>query len=84
MNPNFEISEARTTIHVVTTGGTVDKSYNSSGSLINQKSIVISKLFQDIKTPHTTLTFHSLLEKDSLTLTDDDRQKIVDYISQIF
>lgn len=64
-------------IAVVTTGGTIEKSYMEfDGSLLNSGSIIETKLFEHLRTPHKTFTFHHILKKDSLAMTSDDRQLI--------
>lgn len=64
-------------IAVVTTGGTIEKSYlEFDGSLLNSGSIIETKLFEHLRTPHKTFSFHHILKKDSLAMTGDDRRLI--------
>lgn len=64
-------------IAVVTTGGTIEKSYlEYDGSLLNSGSIIETKLFEHLRTPHKTFVYHHILKKDSLAMTAADRQLI--------
>lgn len=64
-------------IAVVTTGGTIEKSYlEFDGSLLNSGSIIENKLFSRLRTPHKNFVFHHILTKDSLEMTSLDRELI--------
>lgn len=64
-------------IAVVTTGGTIEKSYlEFDGSLLNSGSIIENKLFSRLRTPHKNFIFHHILTKDSLDMTSLDRELI--------
>jgi L-asparaginase len=68
-------------IHVITTGGTIEKSYDESdGSLENRSSIIQSEIISKLRLPYTLLSFNSLLAKDSLLMTEEDRALICDQI----
>ena len=66
---------------VMTTGGTIEKSYNErEGALENRGSLVKEKILDKLRLPGTTLKVLSLFNKDSLHLTSDDRKFIVESI----
>lgn len=70
-------AQSQQQIAVVTTGGTIEKSYlEFDGSLLNSGSIIETKLFQHLRTPHKSFEFHHILKKDSLEMTDKDRAHI--------
>lgn len=59
---------------VLTTGGTIEKSYDEyDGSLENKESIIKHIILEKLRMPYTNLHVFSLLAKDSLNLTDYDR-----------
>jgi L-asparaginase len=62
---------------VITTGGTIEKSYDEyDGSLQNKDSIIKHIILEKLRMPYTKLHVHSLLAKDSLNMTDYDRALI--------
>lgn len=64
-------------IHVITTGGTIEKSYDEiDGSLENRSSIIQSDIIAKLRLPYAKLSLHNLMAKDSLLMTDDDRSLI--------
>ena len=65
-------------IAVLTTGGTIEKSYDEyTGELANHRSIVRRTLAR-LRLSGAEVSVHELMSKDSLDLTDDDRQTILD------
>ncbi len=66
-----------TKILVLTTGGTIEKSYDeSSGQLDNFENYLAEVLKTRLRLPYTQLRFQSLMNKDSLHMTEDDRSLI--------
>lgn len=62
---------------VITTGGTIEKSYDEyDGSLENKESIIKHLILEKLRMPYTRLHVHALLAKDSLNMTDYDRTLI--------
>lgn len=66
-------------VHIVTTGGTIDKIYFDALSDYQIGDPVIGDLLQKIGVGFD-FDVHSLMRKDSLELTDADRQLIVDTV----
>ena len=64
-------------VHIVTTGGTIDKIYFDALSDYKIGDPVIGELLEKIGVGFS-FDVHSLMRKDSLELTDNDRQLIVD------
>lgn len=59
------------------TGGTIDKSYDEKdGTLINRNSQLEQIIVKYLRYPHLSFEFVHLMSKDSLDLTDEDRDKI--------
>lgn len=75
-------------ILVLTTGGTIEKSYDeSSGQLDNFENYLSEVLKTRLRLPYTQLRYQSLMNKDSLHMTEDDRSLIfaalVDWSSKV-
>ncbi|MBL8764571.1 MAG: asparaginase [Phycisphaerae bacterium] len=65
-------------ITLITTGGTIEKTYNErTGSLENQRSIVRRMLLR-LRLEDTTVSIIELMSKDSLVMNDDDRRRVVE------
>ena len=64
-------------VFVITTGGTIEKIYDEeSGTLANRGS-VLQQMVGRLRLPYTTIQNYDLLCKDSLEMTDKDRQMIL-------
>jgi L-asparaginase len=64
-------------VTILTTGGTIEKSYNEfDGSLKNRQSLLKNRLLSKLRLPHTEVTLHEVMAKDSLLMTEEDRQII--------
>lgn len=64
-------------VRIIKTGGTIAKSYDEYDGSLRIDRPVIEKLLAELRLPDCTITTDSLLSKDSLDLTDDDRRLIV-------
>ena len=72
------------TIHIVSTGGTIEKIYDEkSGVLGNQKPVVHDVVLSKLRLPHSQLAFHNLMAKDSLEMGFEDRKKIFDFALEL-
>ncbi len=67
------------TLQVFTTGGTIDKVYFDANSEFQVGDSAISEIFREA---NVSVTYHveSLMRKDSLDITDADRQLIVEAV----
>lgn len=64
-------------IYVITTGGTIEKIYDEeSGTLANRGS-VLDEMLSRLRLPYSEIQSYDLLCKDSLQMTDRDRQMIL-------
>lgn len=64
-------------IELISTGGTIEKTYDErSGELVNHRSVV-ERMLRRLKLMDTEVHHRALLHKDSLHLTDEDRQLVV-------
>lgn len=63
---------------IVSTGGTIEKSYDEEeGTLKNRSSFLKEKILSKLRLPYTYLHVFSIINKDSLHLTDYDRAILV-------
>jgi len=69
-------------ITVITTGGTIEKTYDEyNGALSNQQSI-FSKIQATLRLPGIQINQHNVIFKDSLDMDDTDREIILDIARQ--
>lgn len=72
-------------IMVFSTGGTIEKSYSElEGALENRESIFKEKLLRRLRLPHTDVSLREIMAKDSLYMTDEDREMICRQIAGHF
>lgn len=65
------------TITLVTTGGTIEKTYDEQrGDLANRRSVV-RRMLAELRLENTEVNVLELMSKDSLDMTDSDRTRIV-------
>ncbi len=71
-------------VFIITTGGTIEKTYDEEeGSLANRKSIVEEEIIARLRLPYLKVETLCIFNKDSLHMTEQDRQKIYDSISAV-
>jgi L-asparaginase len=64
-------------VTILTTGGTIEKTYNErDGSLRNEKSI-LEEICGSLRLPDLTINHVPVMYKDSLDMTDADRDRIL-------
>jgi len=62
---------------ILTTGGTIDKTYNEfDGSLRNARSI-LETILGSLRLPDLFIRHRAVMSKDSLEMTDEDREVIL-------
>ncbi|MBY0398171.1 MAG: asparaginase [Thermoleophilia bacterium] len=67
---------------LITTGGTIEKTYDeASGTLENRVSIV-GRMLEALRLEQTTVGIVDLMAKDSLHMTDADRDRITQAVSR--
>jgi L-asparaginase len=70
-------------IYVVTTGGTIEKAYSeNSGSVANLNN-KIGRYLQSLRLPDSNVRVVPLLNKDSLEMTDPDRELILTKVREL-
>jgi L-asparaginase len=67
-------------ITLITTGGTIEKTYDEqSGELANRRSIV-RRMLSELRLEETEVRVVELLSKDSLQMTPEDRDRILEEV----
>lgn len=65
-------------VTLITTGGTIEKTYDErSGELSNRRTIV-GRMLRRLRLEDTRVSTLELMSKDSLHLTDADRERIIE------
>ncbi len=60
-------------IHLVTTGGTIEKIYSEQSGQVENQTAKIDHYLQSLRLPDTRVDVTALMNKDSLEMTEDDR-----------
>lgn len=72
-----EIEQAPQDVIIITTGGTIEKTYDEfDGSLENRGTSIKNRILSKLRLPYTNILVHPLLSKDSLYMDDTDRELI--------
>jgi L-asparaginase len=69
-----------TPIYIVTTGGTIEKTYSEQTGSVTNASSKIQRYLDLLRLPDCEMFVVPLLNKDSLEMTDSDRKLIVDTV----
>jgi L-asparaginase len=64
-------------IHIVTTGGTIEKVYSESSGRVENAVSKIDRYVQSLRLPDVKVEVASLMNKDSLEMTDADRELVL-------
>jgi L-asparaginase len=71
-------------IIVLTTGGTIEKTYDEiEGSLKNRETIIRHRIEDGLRLPYTSIEVKSVMAKDSLDMTQEDREQILKAIKDL-
>ncbi|TNF01179.1 MAG: asparaginase, partial [Deltaproteobacteria bacterium] len=73
----MNLDKEKQDVIVLTTGGTIDKSYDEfEGTLENRETMIKELILGKLRLPYTYLRVYSIMSKDSLYMTDYDRSLI--------
>ena len=67
-------------IHIVTTGGTIEKIYSEQSGQVENVVAKIDRYLQSLRLPDTRVEVTPLMNKDSLDMTPEDRDLIVSVV----
>ena len=65
------------TVLVITTGGTIEKTYDEESGTLSNRGSQLNVMIKRLRLPYTEIQHIDLLFKDSLDMTDKDRQMIL-------
>jgi L-asparaginase len=65
-------------ITLITTGGTIEKVYDSHTGQLENRGSIVRRMLRRLRLENTYIRIVELMSKDSLLMTDADRQKIID------
>lgn len=70
-------------IIIITTGGTIEKSYDENdGLLINRSTLIESRVLPHLRLPYSEIEIRPVLSKDSLYMDDRDRHQLTEMIAK--
>jgi len=64
-------------VTVLTTGGTIEKTYNERDGLLRNYHTILPKMLATLRLPDLEVTVEQVVFKDSLEMTEDDRECIL-------
>jgi len=67
-------------IAVITTGGTIAKTYDQRKAVLRNADPVVKRLVRSLRLEETKVSFKELMQKDSLDLSPHDRARIVETV----
>ncbi len=67
-------------ITLISTGGTIEKTYDEHAGTLTNRSSVVQEMLRILRLEDTQINTLQLMQKDSLDLTDADRQRILDAV----
>ena len=68
-------------IHLVTTGGTIEKVYSEQSGQVENLAAKIDRYLQVLRLPDAEIEVTPLMNKDSLEMTDEDRERVLSVVS---
>ncbi|MEZ6164428.1 MAG: asparaginase [Phycisphaerales bacterium] len=64
-------------ITLISTGGTIEKTYDEHAGTLSNRSSIVQEMLRLLRLEDTNINTLQLMQKDSLDLTDTDRQRIL-------
>jgi L-asparaginase len=69
-------------IYVIATGGTIEKVYSEQTGNVQNLDSKIDRYFRMLRLPDSEIQVTHLMNKDSLEMTDADRQRVLDVVRE--
>jgi L-asparaginase len=66
-----------TNIHLITTGGTIEKIYSEQTGQVENLTAKIDRYLQQLRLPDAQIDVMPLMNKDSLEMTEEDREIVL-------
>jgi L-asparaginase len=64
-------------IHLITTGGTIEKIYSEESGQVENLTAKIDRYLQQLRLPDAQIDVTPLMNKDSLEMTEEDRELVL-------
>jgi len=69
-------------IYIIATGGTIEKVYSEQTGNVENLNSKIDRYFRMLRLPDSEIQVTHLMNKDSLEMTDADRQRVLDTVRE--
>ena len=69
-------------IYLIATGGTIEKVYQEQTGTVQNVASKIDRYFRSLRLPDADIEVTHLMNKDSLEMTSDDRQRVLETVQQ--
>ena len=69
-------------IYVIATGGTIEKVYSEQTGSVENLDSKIDRYFRLLRLPDAEVRITHLMNKDSLEMTDDDRERVLETVRE--
>lgn len=79
---NPVVNGSRQRIYVITTGGTIEKVYSEQTGAVQNTGSKVDRYFRLLRLPDAGIQVIPLMNKDSLEMTDADRQRVLDAVRE--
>ncbi len=63
---------------ILTTGGTIEKTYNERDGSLRNYHTILPKMLSTLRLPDLNVTYKQVVFKDSLEMTEEDRRRILE------
>ncbi|MCD6141384.1 asparaginase [Candidatus Bipolaricaulota bacterium] len=70
-------------ITILTTGGTIEKTYNEHDGSLRNYHTILPKMLSTLRLPDLDVTYKKVVFKDSLEMTEEDRRRILDEVRRM-
>jgi L-asparaginase len=67
-------------VTLITTGGTIEKTFDESTGKLENRWSVVRRMVSRLRLEDTAVNILELMSKDSLTMNDDDRRRVVEAV----
>ena len=71
------LDEVTVKLTILTTGGTIDKTYDEYGGNLHNVRTVLDEILGSLRLPDLFIRHVAVMHKDSLDMTEDDRMEIL-------
>ncbi len=67
-------------VSILTTGGTIEKTYNEADGMLRNDRSVLDEILASLRLPDLFIRHVNVMHKDSLEMTDEDRRVILEAV----